>query len=78
MKKIRKMDERELMMSLKACRICYTVLSLSVFICWFLSTLEIVNDKNGILLSVITLIDAITYVIALFIYNPDKKIKNEK
>lgn len=78
MKKIRKMDERELMMSLKACRICYTVLSLSVFICWFLSTFEIVNDKNGILLSVITLIDAITYVIALFIYNPDKKIKNEK
>ena len=78
MKKIRKMDERELMMSLKACRICYTVLSLSVFICWFLNTLEIVNDKNGILLSVITLIDAITYLIALFIYNPDKKIKNEK
>ena len=78
MKKIRKMDERELMMSLKTCRICYTVLSLSMFICWFLTSLEIVDDKKGLILPILMLIDAVTYLIALFIYNPEKKIKNEK
>lgn len=77
MKKIRKMDERELMMSLKVSRICYTVLSLTVFACWFLSTYDIFNGKEGLFLSIIGLVDAVTYLIAILIYNPDRKIKKK-
>lgn len=78
MKKIRKFDERELMMTLKMCRICYVVLSLTVFACWFLSTFDIFKGKESLYIDIILLVDAITYLITIFIYNPDKKVKNEK
>ena len=72
------MDERELMMTLKMCRICYVVISLTVFSCWFLSTFDILKGRESLYLDIILLVDAITGLITLFIYNPDKKKKNEK
>lgn len=78
MKKLRKFDERELMMTLKTCRICYVVLSLTVFACWFLSTFDVFKGKESMYLDIILLVDAITYLIAIIIYNPERKQKNEK
>ena len=78
MKSIKKMDERELMLSLKVCRVCYVVLSLTIALCFFLAALDILKGKESIYLSIIMFVDAITYLIATLIYNPDKKIKNEK
>lgn len=78
MKKIRKMDERELMLSLKVCRLCYVVLSITILVCFLLAAFDIFEDKESIYLSIIMIVDAITYLIATLIYNPDKKEKNEK
>ena len=78
MKKIRKMDERELMLSLKVCRVCYVVLSLTILACFLLASFDIFAGKESIYLSIIMLVDAITYLIATLIYNPDKKERNEK
>ena len=78
MKKIRKFDERELMITLKTCRICYVILSLTVFICWFLSTCNVFKGKENLYLDIILLVDAITYLITIIIYNPNRKQKNEK
>lgn len=78
MKKIKKMDERELMLSLKVCRVCYVVLSLTIAVCFFLAACNILEGKESIYLSIIMFVDAITYLIATIIYNPDRKIKDEK
>lgn len=78
MKRIRKMDERELMMQLKVCRVCYIVLSLVIFICFSLQFFNVFEGKEGIYLPIIMLVDSVTFAIATIIYNPDKKCKNEK
>ena len=78
MKKIRKMDERELSLSLKVWRICYIVLNITIIICFFLSVFDVLKGKERIYLSIIIIADAITYSIATIIYNPNRKIKNEK
>lgn len=78
MKKIRKMDERELSLSLKVWRICYLVLNITIIICFFLSVFDVLKGKERIYLSIIIIADAITYSIATIIYNPNRKIKNEK
>ena len=78
MKNIRKMDERELMLSLKVCRVCYIVLSFTILACFLLASFDIFKGKESIYLSIIMLVDAITYVIATLIYNPNKKENNEK
>lgn len=78
MKSIRKMDERELMLSLKVCRVCYVVLSITIAVCFFLSAFDILEGKESIYLSIIMFVDAVTYLIATLIYNPEKKIKDEK
>ena len=78
MKSIRKMDERELMLSLKICKVCYIVLSITILVCFLLALFNIFEGKESIYLSIIMLVDSITYLIATIIYHPDKKIKNEK
>lgn len=75
MKLIRKMDERELMLSLKVCRVCYVVLSLTIAVCFFLAVFDIFEGNESIYLSIIMIVDAITYLITTLIYNPNK---NEK
>lgn len=78
MKSIRKMDERELMLSLKVCRVCYIALSLTILVCFLLASFDVFAGKESIYLSIIMMVDAVTYLIATLIYNPDKKVKNEK
>ena len=78
MKSIRKMDERELMLSLKVCRVCYVALSITILVCFLLASFDVCAGKESIYLSIIMLVDAITYLIATLIYNPEKKIKDEK
>jgi len=78
MKSIRKMDERELMLSLKVCRVCYVALSITILVCFLLASFDVFAGKESIYLSIIMLVDAITYLIATLIYNPEKKIKDEK
>lgn len=78
MKSIKKMDERELMLSLKVCRVCYVVLSLTIAVCFFLAALDVFAGKESIYLSIIMLVDAISYAIATIIYDPNKKVKDEK
>lgn len=75
MKLIRKMDERELMLSLKVCRVCYVVLSLTIAVCFLLAVFDIFEGNESIYLSIIMIVDAITYLITTLIYNPNK---NEK
>ena len=72
------MDERELILSLKMCRLCYIVFSLTILVCFLFAAFDILKGKESIYLSIIMLVDAITYLVATFIYNPDKKIKDEK
>ena len=78
MKNIRKMDERELFLSLKVCRVCYITLSITILICFLLAISNVFEGKESIYLSIIMLVDAITHLIATIIYNPDRKMKNEK
>lgn len=78
MKSIRKMDERELMLSLKVCRVCYVALSLTILVCFLLASFDVFAGKESIYLSIIMMVDAVTYLIATLIYNPDRKVKNEK
>lgn len=78
MEKIRKMDERELLMSLKVSRICYVSLSLTILVCFLLAIFNVFAGKESIYLSIIMIVDAITFSIAKVIYNPNKKIENEK
>jgi len=78
MKKIRKMDERELSLVLKSSRINYVVLSLTVLIFWLLSSLDIFEGKEKLFISIIFLVDALTYLITSLIFNPNKIKNNEK
>jgi len=78
MKKIRKMDERELSLVLKSSRINYVVLSLTVLIFWLLSCLDIFEEKEKLFMSIIFLVDALTYLITSLIFNPNKIKNNEK
>ena len=78
MEKIRKMDERELSLVLKASRINYVVLSLTVLIFWILSGLNIFEGKEDLFISIIFLVDALTYLVTSIVFSPSRVKKNEK
>ena len=66
------------MLSLKVCRVCYVALSLTILVCFLLASFDVFAGKESIYLSIIMMVDAVTYLIATLIYNPDRKVKNEK
>ena len=59
-------------------KIKYLLMFVVILACFLLASFDIFAGKESIYLSIIMLVDAITYLIATLIYNPDKKERNEK
>lgn len=79
MKKIRKMDEMELMNALKVSRLCYVVVLLALVLFDILQEFNVFPKLNDMYLSLLIIIDCIVYLIAILIYEPRKiKEKDEK
>ena len=79
MKKIRKMDEMELMNALKVSRVCHVVLFIALCICDTLQSYDVFPKLNNLYLSILVIIHAITFIVSTLIYEPRKiKEKYEK
>ena len=77
MKKIRKMDEMELMIQLKTVRLCYLALIICIVGIDLYETWTKEQSERSIYITFLSLINAIVYLIATFVYAP-KKAKKEK
>ena len=77
MKKIRKMDEMELMIQLKTVRLCYLALIICIVGIDLYETWTKDPSEKSMYIIILGLINAITYLIATWIYAP-KKAKKEK
>ena len=77
MKKIRKMDEMELMIQLKTIRLCYLALMICIIGIDIYEMWAKELSERSIYISILVLVDAIVYLIATLIYAP-KKAKKEK
>lgn len=79
MKKIRKMDEMELMNALKVSRVCHIVVLFALLIFDTLQSFNVFPKLNNMYLSLLVIIHCIAYIIAILVYEPRKiKEKDEK
>lgn len=60
---MKKQNEKEIIKQLKTCRLCYGIVSFSIAVCFLLSSINVLEGKESIYLSIILLIDSITYII---------------
>jgi len=60
---MKKQNEKEILKQFKTCRLCYGIVSFSIATCFLLSSIDILKGKESIYLSIILLIDSITYII---------------
>lgn len=60
---MKKQNEKEIIKQFKTCRLCYGIVSFSIAVCFLLSELSVLKGKESIYLSIILLIDSITYIV---------------
>ncbi|MBR6504387.1 MAG: hypothetical protein IKT41_01480 [Clostridia bacterium] len=77
MKKIRKMDEMELMIQLKIIRVCYLSLLICLIGIDLYETWTKEPSEKSMYIIILCLINSIAYLVATWIYAP-KKAKKEK
>lgn len=75
---MKKTNEKELLKQLKTCRLCYGIVSFSIAICFLLSSVNVLKGKESIYLSIILLVDSITYIIYTLSNKDKKSNKKEK
>jgi len=71
-----KINEKEILKQLKTCRLCYGIVSFSIAVCFLLSSINVLKGLESIYLSIILLIDSITYIV--YTISTRKTSKKEK
>ena len=75
---MKKQNEKEIIKQFKTCRLCYGIVSFSIAVCFLLSELSVLKGKESIYLSIIILIDSITYIVYTLSTKDKKTNKKEK
>lgn len=75
---MKKTNEKEIIKQFKTCRLCYGIVSFSIAVCFLLSELNVLKGKESIYLSIILLVDSITYIVYTLSTKDKKSNKKEK
>lgn len=75
---MKKQNEKEIIKQFKTCRLCYGIVSFSIAVCFLLSELSVLKGKESIYLSIILLVDSITYIVYTLSTKDKKSNKKEK